>query len=86
MFVLRAQLCAFLLLASLSFQQGCRTSPVTPTPKQATDAEKAESAGKENIPPGSESTKVEQEVSKKPEIAIRCQCTGERVGFAQVAL
>jgi hypothetical protein len=69
MFVFRAQLCAFLLLASLSFQQGCRTSPVTQTQKQAADPEKAESAGKENIPIGSESTKVEQEGSKKTEIA-----------------
>jgi hypothetical protein len=65
MFVLRAQLCAFVLLLSLSFQQGCRTSSVTPTQKQSTDPEKAESAGKENIPTGSESTKVEQPGSKK---------------------
>jgi hypothetical protein len=70
MFVLRAQLCAFVVLVSLSFQQGCRTSPVTPTQKQSTDLEKAESAGKENIPSGSAPTKVEQQGSKKTEIAI----------------
>jgi hypothetical protein len=72
MTVLRAQLCAFLILASLAFQQGCRTSPapVTPTQKQP-EAEKEESSGKESIPAGSESPKVEQEVSKKTEIAIK---------------
>jgi hypothetical protein len=74
MFVLRVQLCAAVLLASLSFQQGCRTSPtpVTPTQKQA-GAEKTESSGKENIPTGSESTKVGQEGSKKTEIAKKHQ-------------
>jgi hypothetical protein len=71
MFVLRVQLCAAVLLASLSFQQGCRTSPtpVTPTQKQA-GAEKTESSGKENIPTGSELTKAEPQDSKKPEIVI----------------
>jgi hypothetical protein len=71
MFILRVQLCASVLLASLSFQQGCRTSPtpVTPTQEQA-GTEKPESSGKENIPTGSESSKVEPEGRKKPEIAI----------------
>jgi hypothetical protein len=70
MFVLRARVCAFLLLILLSFQQGCRTGPVTPTHKQASDSEKTESPLKENVPTGSQSAKVEQESSKKPEIAI----------------
>jgi hypothetical protein len=72
MIVSRAQLCAFVILASLSFQQGCRTSPapVTPTQKQA-DAEKAGSGGQESTPNGSQSAKVEQEVSKKAESAIK---------------
>jgi hypothetical protein len=70
MFVLRAQLCAFLLLASLPFQQGCRTTPVTPTQKEAPHAEKSESVGNENGPSVSESAKVEQEGSKKTQIAI----------------
>jgi hypothetical protein len=69
MFVLRAQLCAFFLLVSLSFQQGCRTSPVTPTQKQA-PPEQAESPIKKQVPTGSEATKVEPEASKKPEIVI----------------
>ena len=72
MSILGAQLCAFLILASLAFQQGCRTSPapVTPT-QQPAGAEKAESGDKENIPTGPESAKVEQEGSKKTEIAIK---------------
>jgi hypothetical protein len=71
MFVLRAQLCAFVLLASL-FQQGCRTSPtpVTPTQKQAADPEKIESSAKEKIPSGAQSTKPEPKDSKKPDVAI----------------
>jgi hypothetical protein len=72
MFVLRVQLCAFMLLVSLSFQLGCRTSPapVTPTQKQDADPEKIESSAKENVPSGAESTKPEPKDSQKTKVVI----------------
>lgn len=70
MLVLRTQLCAFMLLASLSSQQGCKTSPVTPTQKQAPHPEKPESPIKEEVPAGSRSTQAEQESGKKAEVVI----------------
>jgi hypothetical protein len=70
MFVLRAQLCAFLLLLSVFFQHGCKTSPVPPAQKQAPHPEKAESPIKQEVPTGSESAKVEPEANSKTGIVI----------------
>ena len=59
----------FLFLASLIFQQSCRTSPVAPTPQQTSDAKKAESTDK-GEQSKSESNKIEREGSQNTKVSL----------------
>lgn len=56
----------FLFLLVAAFQQSCRTGPVAPAPQRAAEAERAESAGKIDALPKSESAAIHRERRQVP--------------------
>src|SRR6516165_3525400 len=66
----KTQRCAFLLLTLLALQQGCRTSPVVPSPERASQIEEAENSSKGTKETKPQSTDVKPESSKNPQTSI----------------
>ena len=74
----------FLFLVLVAFQQSCRTGPVAPAPQRASEPEKSESTPKTDAQTKSESTAIERERSKDPQLSTEPKQT-ERLPESIVA-